>query len=105
MPAGPTLVSYSLSTLTFVSQKLLLQVSLLQCQPMKEAGSGLALLHAGYTGQGRNGTPVDREAWTLAAGGAGLAGSSGSGHASSHGLGVVAGDSLFLGSLASRPSY
>lgn len=34
----------------------------MQCQPMTEAGSGLALMQAGYMGQGRNGTPLDREA-------------------------------------------
>lgn len=32
------------------------------CQPVPEAGRGLARLHAGCTDQGRKGTPRDREA-------------------------------------------
>ena len=34
----------------------------MQCQPLTEAGSGLAPLHAGYMGQEKNGIPLDREA-------------------------------------------
>lgn len=39
--------------------------SSMPCQPRTEAGCGLAPLHAGYTDQGRKGTPLDcRHRWS-----------------------------------------